>query len=352
MIIWDELEHGKQIFDKLETDTKRWEQKELKLLIKYMQLNEAKTKDIKDKLDMCCSDEIKYLDNKRKNNLFIKLIKQSENEELITNVSVNIYKSELDKIHSLNDVKKEKVLFALISYKKWLNYASKLDFDKKTEILLEKYKDNHDKCYDIKNKEFLIFDYFYMMKNDIFKTARLNTLNGKTKQDILYYLLSNGYIESNVVKTSEKDRRESSVAKRQMYKINWIHQEYKSFEQFKNEITFEENLDDEIVFTLNDFNNMFSYYEEYFTNNEYIVCSICNDRVVKKNYNQIYCSKCSNEIAKKDKKKKKTIVCIDCELDFEVEGVVKNKKRCDDCQHKKQLEYQKKSMNKLRKIKM
>ncbi len=44
----------------------------------------------------------------------------------------------------------------------------------------------------------------------------------------------------------------------------------------------------------------------------------------------------------------KIIKCIDCGKEVEVDGNVNRKVRCDDCQHKKQLEYQRKSMMKAR----
>lgn len=61
-----------------------------------------------------------------------------------------------------------------------------------------------------------------------------------------------------------------------------------------------------------------------------IQCRKCGERFVPENWNQKLCSKCSvyQPISKK------TIRCIDCGKEFEVDGVVKNKKRCDSCQSK------------------
>lgn len=61
-----------------------------------------------------------------------------------------------------------------------------------------------------------------------------------------------------------------------------------------------------------------------------IQCKKCGERFVPENWNQKLCSKCSayQPISKK------TIRCIDCGKEFEVDGVVKNKKRCDSCQTK------------------
>jgi len=48
----------------------------------------------------------------------------------------------------------------------------------------------------------------------------------------------------------------------------------------------------------------------------------------------------------RDKRKYKR--CLECGKMFLVDGIVKNVKRCSECQHEKQLEYQRNSMKKLR----
>lgn len=60
------------------------------------------------------------------------------------------------------------------------------------------------------------------------------------------------------------------------------------------------------------------------------VCPMCGRRF-KKIGNQKYCNSCDGSYEKIDKK---TIVCIDCGEEFEVDGIVKNKTRCDRCQDK------------------
>ena len=45
---------------------------------------------------------------------------------------------------------------------------------------------------------------------------------------------------------------------------------------------------------------------------------------------------------------KKKLICIDCGKEFEVDSMVKGKKRCNECQEKHRLEASKKCMKKLR----
>ena len=59
-----------------------------------------------------------------------------------------------------------------------------------------------------------------------------------------------------------------------------------------------------------------------------IQCRRCGERFVPEVARQKLCSKCSTY----QPIRKKTIQCIDCGQFFEVDGIVKNKKRCDACQ--------------------
>jgi len=80
--------------------------------------------------------------------------------------------------------------------------------------------------------------------------------------------------------------------------------------------------------------------------NKYILkrCTKCGSLYNQKKRNQKLCQKCAiyQPIGTK------TIKCIDCDKEIEINGNVNRKRRCDDCQHKKQLEFQRKSMKKIR----
>lgn len=69
-----------------------------------------------------------------------------------------------------------------------------------------------------------------------------------------------------------------------------------------------------------------------------VQCRKCGERFVPENGKQKLCSKCSvyQPITKK------TIRCVDCGNVFEVDGSVKNKKRCDSCQAAKLRAYKRK----------
>jgi DNA-directed RNA polymerase subunit RPC12/RpoP len=66
-----------------------------------------------------------------------------------------------------------------------------------------------------------------------------------------------------------------------------------------------------------------------------------------KNGTKRYCKDCSAYTPKETK----TLVCVDCGKEFQTKSKNSRSIRCIDCQHKKQLEYQRISMMKLRNVK-
>lgn len=59
-----------------------------------------------------------------------------------------------------------------------------------------------------------------------------------------------------------------------------------------------------------------------------IQCKKCGERFVPLSPQQKVCTNCSGY----HPLGKKKLRCIDCGKEFEVDGIVKNKKRCNDCQ--------------------
>lgn len=98
----------------------------------------------------------------------------------------------------------------------------------------------------------------------------------------------------------------------------------------------------------------------YMMNYEKSYYGICRlGSLDKRKYNR--CKKCGNLFLVSSKNKKlcdecliytpvgeKTIICVDCGKEFQVDGNVKKQIRCSVCQQKKQLEWQRESMKKSR----
>lgn len=59
------------------------------------------------------------------------------------------------------------------------------------------------------------------------------------------------------------------------------------------------------------------------------ICLKCGKRFEQTHGNQEYCESCGHEYQETGVK---TIVCVDCGKEVKVDGKVKNKKRCKNCQ--------------------
>ena len=79
---------------------------------------------------------------------------------------------------------------------------------------------------------------------------------------------------------------------------------------------------------------------------KYARCENCGRLFYKRSNSQLYCKNCKGY----QKIKTKVLTCCDCGKEFVVDSKANNKQRCDECQHIKQLEYQRKSMAKARNI--
>ena len=81
-----------------------------------------------------------------------------------------------------------------------------------------------------------------------------------------------------------------------------------------------------------------------YTGENFIRCVKCGALVKPKTTWQKYCVKCQ----KYSPINIKTITCIDCGKEVEVDGIVKNKKRCDECQREYIKKYDRERKAKLK----
>ena len=80
----------------------------------------------------------------------------------------------------------------------------------------------------------------------------------------------------------------------------------------------------------------------------FIECAECGILIRNnKNRTKKYCKNCATYTPKETRK----ILCIDCGKEFFAQSSNTRSIRCRECQHEKQLEYQRKSMKKLRNVK-
>lgn len=102
----------------------------------------------------------------------------------------------------------------------------------------------------------------------------------------------------------------------------------------------------DVVISVINYENSGWYLDYYNGLDKMALCNYCEQpfRITPKNLK--YC--CEEHRVYYEPMETKTIVCVDCGKEVEVDGIVKKQIRCLECKRKNQLELQRKSMKKLR----
>ena len=211
----------------------------LRILAKYY-FNNGDTKgEVEDKLNKYMKENYKsYSPSKWKDliNQLVKSVEKYKTYKMIDVDEVNITENEWFSITSLNNKQLEKLAFILLVYCK-INKIKNPTCDNKI------------------NNTF----------SDIFKECGFRATD-ETK------LLLNSLYKLNYISIGMSCNSTS-------IKINYI----------------EEN-ENNIKFTIDNFENVITYYEEYKNGKKYIECECCKKRVIQKTHNVKYCPKCKKEI--------------------------------------------------------
>lgn len=99
-----------------------------------------------------------------------------------------------------------------------------------------------------------------------------------------------------------------------------------------------------VVLNIDDFREL-GYEYMLYHGGKYIRCVECDKLIKPRTNNSKYCKDCASYSLIE----RKTKVCADCKTEFEVDGIVKNKTRCENCQKIKVREYEKIKKQKQRK---
>lgn len=280
MIIWDEYKFGKEVYDKGATKTKKWQTNELRALVKYLLIKnpEMSNAELRNELEKCCTDEIKYLSKKQKTNIFNKLIQQcynsDKNVKITQDKNVVIYKSEIEKIKKLMNIHMEQIMFTLLVYNKWLH-----------------------------------LNWFSISKSDLQKESKTTNLNSKKFQDCLSDLFELQYIKSDVIKLDKHERRKEKIQKKQMWNIAWLQN------------------DGDIAFEFNNYDNFVYRYLNYVYGG-YSECEHCGVLFKQsKNNSYKYCAKHRGY----QPIGTKIIKCIDCGKEVKVDAKDNETNRCKEC---------------------
>ena len=184
---------------------------------------------------------------------------------------VVITKSEIEKISSLNDIRKEKIAFVLLVVAKYYNNVS---------------PDNNNRM--------------YMSMSDLFKLARV-AIPSKERAGYLRFAYDEGIlIEHTFVGTNLKV------------------------------VGFIDNDSDQVIELGEDDYKELAYAYLNYKNGGYKYCKGCGKlfKMHKNSPGRLYCKECGQ---KEDVSEFKVIQCIDCEIDFTVSKYDTETCRCEDC---------------------
>lgn len=119
MLIFDEKKYAMNLIKNKEFQTYRQKDIERYILIRYLSSEGMSSEEIKKELEAFPLIGCEYLDKKEINLIYDKILERALSYPLITGIKVNIYKSEIDTINTLDDDNAKKMLFALLVYYKW-----------------------------------------------------------------------------------------------------------------------------------------------------------------------------------------------------------------------------------------
>ena len=214
----------------------------LRILAKYYFNNGDTKEEVEDKLNKYMKVNYKsYSPSKWKDllNQLVKSVEKYKNYKMIDVDEVNITENEWFSIIALNNKQLEKLAFILLVYCK-INKIKNPACDNKI------------------NNTF----------TDILKEASVGSKLDNMQQRLLF---------------------------NELYKLNYISIGM-SCNSTSIRINYIEENEDNIKFTIDNFENVITYYEEYKNGKKYIECECCKKRVIQKTHNVKYCSKCKKEI--------------------------------------------------------
>lgn len=192
--------------------------------------------------------------------------------------AINITKREMDKIMSLNDIRKEKIAFVILALAKYQN--------------VESQRDN---------------DTFYAKTSEIFKFARV-VIPAKDRDLYFGFAYKEGLLKQN-------------------FSIGY------------NALTaaFVDHGEDEVVLTLDEYDYLeLAYAFLNYKNGGYKRCKTCGRWFKVKSSNMQYCSTHREDYTTMVTKE---VECIECGIHFIVPSSNKRSCRCEECQKNHILEY-------------
>ena len=256
MLVFDEKKYAQNIINYKRYNTVKTQGRERCILVRYLTSLGYTDDEIVKVLFKIPMSGGEYLSERDKNIIFSKIIAKANEYEFITDVSVVIYKSEMDIISSIEDIYARSLLFVYLVYYKWASKVKYLQF------------------YSKKNNTTMVVE----NNNDIWKLAGLSKLRVADRYRLCNFLYNNG-----------------------LYKID----NFKSHNYIY--IPFSVSVG-EIAIEISNYDNILGELLLYENPSEYKRCAVCGAVIRKTRSPKKYCTNCAyKENIRKTKENKKSL---------------------------------------------
>lgn len=256
MLVFDEKKYAEDIISNNKYNTIKTQGRERCILVRYLTSLGYSIEDIKNVLAKIPMSGGEFLSANEKDIIFSKIIDKANQFEFITDISVTIYKNEIDTILSVEDEYARNLLFVYLVYYKWASQIKHLQF----------YSRHNDAIMVLENN------------SDIWKLAGLSKLRVADRYRLCNNLFTLG-----------------------LYKID----NFKSHNYIY--IPFAQN-SGEVAFTIKNYDNILGELFLYSSPNQYKRCCVCGTVIKKTRSPKKYCTSCAyKENIRKTKENKKSL---------------------------------------------
>ena len=249
MIIFDEKRYAEEIL-KDGYKTKKHQGRERCIIARYLRDQGKDDNYIKEKIDSLYFEGKEYLTKDNLDMIYSRILEKANNYAYVFDITVDIYKEEMDIIINIQDEKAKNLLFVSLVYYKWASQVFHLRYNS--------YKRN---CIMVIEND-----------NELFKLAGISKLKVQDRYKVFNYIYKNKLYITDTIKST-----------------NYFF------------IPFAKN-EGEVVLSINNYDNILGWLNYYLNPKEYRICIVCGKVFKPNNNKQKYCKKCASFIKKNQTK--------------------------------------------------
>lgn len=286
MIVLNEIKYAEDVIANGKIDKKP--SSTISLLAKYYKQHQKKSnKETFDEINIFMQNNYPFYNKIKWENSILGIIDKSDKYKLREIDSIEITEKELETIKSLNNERKERLLFTMLCIAKTFNKTSEI------------------------NNGWLNTDI-----NEIYKCARVSVKQANEK-----YLIVHEFIKLGLLECSNKNTN------------------------LNLRVAFIDN-ESPVVLDIITLEELGYEYMNYRNKARFCRCTVCDKLIkVKRNENRLYCTEHSN----KNKIDYKMSTCVDCGKQIMITNLKNTKTcRCEECQHEETNKQVRENMKKYR----